>query len=165
MRVAEFEDIDNLKTLYVQSTKHANQVGHIDRPDQFSDEYFEPYIKVRELYCFDDENQIAGAARLSEIEASSSVWEDDLAQYLYVGRLATSNLVRNTRYFPNIMLPEIIDEAGRRDKIGVRLSALSDNLKLTDFYSSLGFSALGNTLIFSLFYEKHIYVTRFEISI
>lgn len=165
MRLAVQEDLEGLRILFAESTKHANQVGHIDRPDTFNDDYFTAYIEARELYCFDTSDRIAGAARLTETDPPPTIWEDNKAEYLYVGKLATSSFVRNTQFFPTVMLPEIVDEAKRRDKIGIRLSCLADNPKLIDFYNSLGYDNAGVSQIFSSFYKNHVYVTKFELGV
>ena len=165
MRLAVQEDLEDLKVLFAESTEHANQVGHIDRPKTFNNEYFTPFIEASELYCFDAGNRVVGAARLTEADPPPTIWEESGAQYLYVGKLATSNLVRSTQFFPTVMLPEISDEAKQRDKIGIRLSCLADNHKLIDFYSRLGFNNIGMAQILSSFYKKHVYVTKFELGV
>lgn len=165
MRLAVHEDLDELKVLLTESTEHANQVGHIDRPKTFSNEYFTPFIEAGELYCFDVGNRVVGIARLTEADPPPTIWEDVEAKYLYVGKLATSHLVRNTQFFPTVMLPYITDEAKQREKIGIRLSCLADNQKLKDFYTRIGFNNIGIAEIFSSFYQKHIYVAKFEIEV
>jgi len=165
MRLALQEDVENLKVMFEESTVHANQVGHIDRPDKFDDQYLTPLIETKELFCFEVSDRIVGAARLTDIEPSPAIWEDLEAKYLYIGRLASGNLVRNSDFFQKVMLIEITDEAKKRDKRGLRLSCLADNQRLIDFYSRIGFSNIGKSQIFSSFYEKQIYVTKFELGV
>ena len=165
MRIAVQEDLEDLKVLFTESTEYANQVGHIDRPQTFGNEYFTPLIEASELYCFDKGDRVAGIARLTEIDPPPTIWEDTENKYLYVGKLATSNLVRNTQFLPTVMLPDIADEAKQREKIGLRLSCLADNQKLIDFYSRLGFNNVGMAEILSSFYKKRISVTKFELEV
>ena len=165
MRLAVHEDFVGLQDLYFESTKHANQVGYIDRPELFDEEYFLPYIDAEEFYCFDIKGRIVGGARLTEVDPPPTIWADEESQFLYVGRLATSDSVRNTQFFPRVMLPEIVEVAKQRDKVGLRLSCLGNNQRLVDFYSRLGFNNLGMAQIFSSFYQKHVHVARFERSV
>lgn len=162
MRLATSEDIASLQHLFVESTRHANQVGHIDRPNQFDDGYFLPYIETEELYCFEGTNTIVAAVRLTETDPPPKIWTDNEEQYLYVGKLATSDSVRGTQFFQKVMLDQILEEAKARNKIGIRLSCLGDNPRLTNFYSRIGFNNLGMAQIFSTFYEKHTEVVKFE---
>lgn len=162
MRLATLEDIAGLQNLFTESTRHANQVGHIDRPDQFDNEYFLPYIGAEELYCFEATDTIVAAARLTETDPPPKIWDENEERYLYVGKLATSDSVRGTQFFPNVMLRQILEEARVRNKTGIRLSCLADNRRLIQFYSCIGFNNLGTAQIFSTFYGKHTEVVRFE---
>ncbi len=162
MRLATLEETKSLQTLFTESTRHANQVGHIDRPDRYDEDYFVPYIEAEELHCFDLDDRIAGAVNLAEADCPPVVWSEADSPHLYIGKLATSNTVRGTQFFRNTMLPDIEVEARKRDKVGLRLCCLGDNPKLINFYADAGFNNIGMAQSFSTFYNKHVKVAKFE---
>lgn len=162
MRLATSEDIPSLQDLFIESTRYANQVGHIDRPTQFDVGYFQPYIETEELYCFEVTKAIVAAARLTETDPPPKIWIDNEERYLYVGKLATSDSVRGNQFFQKVMLHKIFEEAKEREKIGIRLSCLGDNQRLINFYSRIGFNNFGTAQIFSTFYGRRVEVVKFE---
>lgn len=162
LRLATLEETKSLQGLFIESTRHANQVGHIDRPDQFEEEYFASYIEASELHCFDVDDQLAGVVNLAEEDCPPIVWPETEAQYLYIGKLATADIVRGKHFFQQTMLPDIEKEAIQRGKLGLRLSCLGDNPKLINFYNAAGFDLVGMAGVFSNFYQKHVEVTKFQ---
>lgn len=162
MRIATRHDAKQLQDLFAESTQYASQVGHIDRPNRFEEDYFAPYIENKEMYCFEANNSLAGAVRLFEKNSPTAAWPSVDVRYLYVGKLATGDIVRGSDFFLHAMLPSIRSEAIERGKMGLRLECLADNPKLMDFYSVRGFDKVGTARIFSKFYGKHIELIKFE---
>lgn len=162
MRLAEISDVASLQTLYAESRMHGKTVGDIDWPEIFSHDFLAGYISNRELYCFEEaESGLVAAARLAETD-NIAVWPDEDQRFLYVGKLATADIVRRQRYVPRIVMPAAERLAIERGKIGLRLNCLADNPGLMRLYNNLGFNLLGIVSIYSTFAEKQITTAKFE---
>lgn len=90
-----------------------------------------------------------GAVVLSE-RFNPQEWEGTEPEGgLYVGKFATANTVRGTRYATEVMLPGIIRIAGAWGKTSVRLNFMDDNDGLRRLYEDMGFTPAGTTTFFS----------------
>lgn len=164
MRLAQLEDVSLIQAVYAESTRHANAVGHINWPTPFPISILKQYILDKELYRFGAAANIMATVRLSAA-GNVAVWPDQDIRYLYIGRLASADLVRGKMYVPKVVLPAITEEARGRGKIGLRLSCHADNESLMSFYVQLGFIHLDTISIFSEFSEKHVDLIRFQKSL
>lgn len=159
MRRATTLDTEAIKQVYQDSFRHAHTVGTIDWPDPSNTPLVDELISTQELYAFEQEGTIVGAARLSE-HADPRIWADQTTSALYLAKLATSEKVRGTNYLQTHMLPEI--EAHANESKSLRLDCLAENARLKTLYLRLGFTALGNASFFSDKQHKEITVTKFE---
>ena len=162
MRLAELSDVASLQTLYAESRMHGKTVGDIDWPKKFSHDFLAGYISNKELYCFEEaESGLVAAARLTETD-NIAVWPDEDQRFLYVGKLATADIVRRQRYVPRIVMPAAERLAIERGKIGLRLNCLADEPGLMRLYNNIGFTLLGSVRIFSVFNNREIETAKFE---
>lgn len=158
MRLAEQHDVPQLTELYSDALSHANSVGHIDWPVPVTSDFVSELVSTRELYRFGD-NKILATAKVSTLP-DTRIWKDVSDCGLYLAKLATSNLVRGTRYFEQNMLAEINDFT--EAIVPKRLDCLADNPKLRAFYLGIGFHAMGDVVFYSEKQNKYITVSRFE---
>ena len=162
MRLAEISDVPSLQELFAQAREHGKRVGDIDWPEIFSHDVLAGYIGNRELYCFEEaESGLVATARLAETD-NIAVWPDEDQRFLYVGKLATADIVRGQQYVPRVVIPAVERLAIERDKVGLRLNCLADESGLMRFYNNLGFNLLGSVRIFSMFINREIETAKFE---
>lgn len=162
MRLAEMSDVPGLQELFAQARAHGKTVGDIDWPEIFPRDVLTGYISNRELYCFEEaESGLVAAVRLAET-GNIDVWPDEDQRFIYVGRLATADVVRGRQYVPRIVLPDTEKLAVESGKSGLRLNCLADESGLMRFYNNLGFNLLGSVRIFSAFVNREIETAKFE---
>lgn len=160
MRLADKKDIAQITTLYSEALEHAKRVGHIDWPDPFRVKDVEQFVSTQELYCFGHQ-ALEGVARVSTLP-DSRIWNVPRGHAIYLSKIATANAVRGNRYVENMMLPNIRRSVGNNPP--VRLDCLTDNPGLKNFYSSIGFAAVGDITFYSEKQRKHVSVCRFEMA-
>lgn len=158
MRPATKHDSSKLLKLYSESLAHAQKVGKIDWPDPISQSFINSLLENKNLFCFEKDDTIIAAAKLSR-KPDRKIWPSQESA-LYIGRLATAETVRGTRFFQEQMLPAIIDYVGPNAKL--RLNCLADNEPLKTFYRNLGFIPQADVAFYSPQQAAYITVTPFE---
>lgn len=159
MRIATSQDTPALAGLYEQATRYANLVGHIDWRNPFPEALVTELIETNELFCFESSNEICGVAKVST-KPDTRVWGNTKTPALYLSKVATSDVVRGSRFFERQMLPALMESFPATSKI--RLDCLSNNERLKALYLDIGFTAVGEASFFSVKSEHTIMVTRFE---
>jgi predicted GNAT family N-acyltransferase len=126
---------------------------HLDTEWRITHQYFGYLQGNRELHVSDDGTEddplLHGAVVLSE-RYNQSEWDGSAPETgMYVGKLATANVVRGTRYVGRVMLPSIVEIALSRGKESIRLNYRGEDTGLGDFYEGLGFEPAGANAFYS----------------
>lgn len=159
MRQADKQDILKLTDIYEDARLYGEDVGVIDWPKPINELFIQDLIATNELYCFDSEDRVVAAAKLST-NPDVRIWGSENIPALYLAKLATSSEVRGRGYLRHEMIPAIQNYAGQGTAL--RLECLAENSKLISFYQRLGFTALGEAQFYSDKQLSDITVMRFE---
>jgi GNAT superfamily N-acetyltransferase len=92
-RLAEIQDLTQLKSVYKQIIEKMNNDGVKIWDDIYPCEFFEDDIKSKRLYILIDNQEIISAFALCDenrVEKSSVKWENDNAKAFYLDRLAVN---------------------------------------------------------------------------
>lgn len=149
MKLADRHDIPSIQETFDQSIRFAREVSFTDWPYPYPEELLVEYIESSKLYCFESDLGIDAALVLSEV-ADERIWQErDNDTYLYIGKLATADHVRGTRFTSRVVIPEVCELASKLGKRGLRLDCLAATPLLGQYYDSIGFTDMGDVTIFS----------------
>ena len=152
LRLAQEADFDQVMGVYADSMAYAAD-NHLDTEWRITRQYFDYLQGNRELHVSDDGTEddplLHGAVVLSD-RFNEKEWAGTEPETgLYIGKLATANAVRGTRYVGRVVLPQIVTIAASRGKTSVRLNYRGEDAGLGTFYESLGFAEAGKNTFYS----------------
>ena len=152
LRVAQEADFDQVMGVYADSMAYADAY-HLPTEWSITRRYFDYLTGNDELYVSDDGQEddplLHGAAVLRE-RFNPKEWEEQYTeQGLLVGKLATAEAVRGTRYLGRVLMPQIVEVASSRGKSAVCLNYREEDTGLRGLYVSLGFEPVGTNTFFS----------------
>lgn len=152
LRLAQEADFDQVMGVYIDSMAYA-EARHLPTEWSITRCYFDYLTGNGELYVSDDGEKdvplLHGAAVLSE-RFNPKEWEHEYTESgLLVGKLATAEAVRGTRYLGRVLLPSIVEVAASRGKTTVCLNYREEDTGLGDLYRSVGFVPSGTNSFYS----------------
>lgn len=152
LRLACEADFDQVLDVYADSMAYA-AANHLDTEWRITRQYFDYLQDNQELHVSDDGEEddplLRGAVVLSDRNNDKEWAGTEPETGLYIGKLATANAVRGTRYVGRVMLPSIVEVAASRGKGSVRLNYRGEDVGLGNLYAGLGFEHAGTNSFYS----------------
>lgn len=152
LRLAQEADFDQVMGVYADSMDYA-ATKHLDTEWRITQQYFDYLQGNKELHVSDNGTEedplLHGAVVLSNRFNEKEWAGTEPESGLYIGKLATANAVRGTRYVRRVMLPQIVEIAASSGKSSVRLNYREEDAGLGDLYQGLGFKATGTNTFYS----------------
>lgn len=141
--LAKEEDLEAIHILIVDRCKwfieqQINQwkIGYY--PIRYNVEYFHKQMKENELYVVKDKNKIIGVILLKNED--KDYWQDEKKAF-YIHHLTTHI---NYHGIGKMLIQFAVEHAKECGKEYLRLDCFSSNVKLNEYYESLGFELCGS---------------------